>query len=339
MKENREYSTHVKIQWFFIFLSIVFVIISVSAATENQFIIYSVSNFDYQYTVDATNDNNIIFRDNHKGIVPWSYNVGRNIKSIAISPDGKYITAGCDGGLIFLFNQDGVLLWKKTFGNAAIRSLSFSQGSNYIDASNVMNQAFYISRNGNLAGLPTTSAATPIPSTPDPLTLASTEGAHGNGNLAGLPSTSAATPILSTPDPSIQKTLESPDSISEKNEPSEFLGFNYILGIIALFGLLILGFFFFKNHKKTETTQPCQPPPSITGEISVISKPAGARIFIDGGYIGISPLMISNVTPSIHIVRAEFDSYYSEIKMMSISAGKTFVFAPSLQIIPLPTDL
>lgn len=297
MKEKRKISNNAGLHWFFLLLLIALVITPVSAATGNQFVFYSVHTPDYQYAVDATNDNNIVFHDNNKGTVPWSYNIGRYIGSIAISPDGRYVSVGCDGGLIFLFDRDGNLLWKKGFGDAAIRALSFSQDGNYLDASNAMNQAFYISRNGNLVSRPTTSAITPVPSA----TYSS-----------------------------ISRTSASPDNVQGNNDSSGFLGINnYIWGFLALIGLWILWVNISKNRKKPSTGP--YHPPIQNGVIYVDTVPTGAEIHIDGIYYGISPLTISNVIPATHTLRATLNGYHPETQRINISAGQNFVFSPNLR--------
>jgi hypothetical protein len=125
--------------------------------------VYAAYSSGNQYAVKSTSDNNILFFDNGKNAVPWSYNVGRSIGAVAISQDGKYIGVGCDGGLLYLFDRKGNIIWKKTLGNAAIKSIVFSKDGNYLDVSNSLYQAFYMSRDGERAIRPSSSSATPAP--------------------------------------------------------------------------------------------------------------------------------------------------------------------------------
>ena len=46
-----------------------------------------------------------------------------------------------------------------------------------------------------------------------------------------------------------------------------------------------------------------------TGSISVYSTPAGADVYLDNGYVGISPLTISSVTPGSHVVLLTLPGY------------------------------
>ena len=64
----------------------------------------------------------------------WSYKVSGNIKSVAISSDGSYITAGGDGDKVYLFSKDSSTpIWSyKVSGN--IKSVAISSDGSYITA-------------------------------------------------------------------------------------------------------------------------------------------------------------------------------------------------------------
>ncbi len=117
---------------------------------------------DGVFSLKSTENNTIYFFE--KDTFQWSYEIPEKIWSSAISTDGAYVAIGSEGGLIWLFDQKGAVVWNKSFGNGAIRSIEFSKDSRYLDASNFMNQAFFISRDGNPAARPTTSRTTEIPS-------------------------------------------------------------------------------------------------------------------------------------------------------------------------------
>ena len=199
-----------------ILLSSFIEVVSASDLTtaKNNFIFTSYS-ADDSYAVKSSSDNNIYFFDNGKNAVPWTYNIGRYIGSIAISPDGKYVTVGCDGGLIFLFDQEGNLLWKKPFGDAAIRSIAFSKDGNYIDASNTLNQAFYINREGSRVNRPTPTSAIPT------------------ATISSIPTTSA-------------NFLPSKIDLPFANEEG-----SYVLLAIGLCFLIIIGVSILRGRQKT----------------------------------------------------------------------------------------
>jgi len=45
------------------------------------------------------------------------------------------------------------------------------------------------------------------------------------------------------------------------------------------------------------------------GELTVRTTPAGARVYLDGSQVGISPVRLSNVPTGVHEVRAVFPGY------------------------------
>lgn len=135
---------------------------AVSAIEEN--FMYSIISDDSRYALKSTENNTVYFFDTEKNATSWSYNIGRYIGSVAISPDSKYVAVGSEGGLIWLFDQKGDVVWNKTFGNAGIKSIEFSKDSQYLDASNFINQAFYISLEGSPATRPTSSGISDVPS-------------------------------------------------------------------------------------------------------------------------------------------------------------------------------
>ena len=128
--------------------------------SDGQFVDRAASD-DGALTIKST-ENNTIFLFQHETPL-WSYHIPEKIWTAAISPEGNYIAIGSEGGLIWLFNQNGALVWNKSFGNGAIRSIEFSQDSQYLDASNFMNQAFFLSLDGNPATRPSARTATEIP--------------------------------------------------------------------------------------------------------------------------------------------------------------------------------
>jgi len=137
--------------------------IAIVSALEENFG-YLVVSDDSRYAIKITENNTVYFFDTEKKTTSWSYNIGRYIGSVTISPDSKYVAVGSEGGLIWILDQKGDVVWNKTFGNAGIKSIVFSKDSQYLDASNFINQAFYISLEGNPATRPTSSSVSDVPS-------------------------------------------------------------------------------------------------------------------------------------------------------------------------------
>ncbi len=112
------------------------------------------SSADGTFTIKSTENSTIWFFQRGNNASTWTNNIGGEIWSVTISPDSKHIAVGSDGGLIWLFDQKGTVVWNKTFGNAGVKSIAFSKDGQYLDASNFMNQAFYITLEGNRATRP-----------------------------------------------------------------------------------------------------------------------------------------------------------------------------------------
>jgi PKD repeat protein len=63
--------------------------------------------------------------------------------------------------------------------------------------------------------------------------------------------------------------------------------------------------------------------PVSTGSLAVTSDPAGAEIFIDEGFKGVSPLTISGLVPGTHTVTAKLQGYTDTSTNITIIAGQT----------------
>jgi hypothetical protein len=282
-------------------ISISFLVSAVYAAgstTANNNFVYTSYSKDNSYAVKSTSDNNIYFFDNSKNAVPWTYNIGRYIGSIAISPDGRYVAVGVGGGLIYFFDQQGNLIWKKQFGTSGIVSISFSKDSSYIDVENVLSQPFSINVKGEQIDRPKPQVVTIIPS-------------------------SALTPISPIPIPTSPNNLPITD-------PLGFFGISFFWwGVIALIIFVILWVNHSSNQKKgTPITH--QPPPQ-NGMIYVESIPYGAAIYFNGIYSGVSPVTLYNILPATHTIKATLNGYNSDSQRITIKAGQTVTYSPTLR--------
>jgi hypothetical protein len=216
-----------------IFLSLLITAASAydSAVAKNNIVCTSYST-DNSYAVKSTSDNTIYFIDTDKNTVTWTYNISRYIGSIAISPDGRYVAVGCGGGLIYVFDQQGNVLLKQPFGAALIRSISFSEDGDYVDASNTLNQAFHISINGNPMVQPTSPAVAAIPS----------------ATISSIPTKSIfarfAKPVTSAP-PTGAHTGMFPQSVPAPAPPPPtamniFSGILFWIGVVVVIAVIVL---------------------------------------------------------------------------------------------------
>src|SRR3989442_5387495 len=59
------------------------------------------------------------------------------------------------------------------------------------------------------------------------------------------------------------------------------------------------------------------------GTLSVASEPAGASVYVDGQFVGETPLDVKNLQPGDHRVRLVKDGYLENGRVVNVSAGKT----------------
>jgi len=84
---------------------------------------------------------------NRYGTLLWKYETGDNILSVAITPDGRYIVAGSDS--IYLFSRDGWLLWKYWIGSDVL-SVAISSDGKYIVAGTESGNVYLLNNQGDL---------------------------------------------------------------------------------------------------------------------------------------------------------------------------------------------
>src|SRR5882672_6706687 len=59
------------------------------------------------------------------------------------------------------------------------------------------------------------------------------------------------------------------------------------------------------------------------GTLAVASEPAGAAVYVDGQFVGQTPLDVKNLQPGDHRVRLVKDGYLENGRVVNVSAGKT----------------
>jgi hypothetical protein len=80
-------------------------------------------------------------------------------------------------------------------------------------------------------------------------------------------------------------------------------------------------------------------PPPTTGSVNVQSEPDGANVYLDGALAGITPLLVSNLTPGNHVVIIELTGYESyENTSVPVMAGATTLVSAVLEPTPPPPD-
>jgi hypothetical protein len=64
-----------------------------------------------------------------------------------------------------------------------------------------------------------------------------------------------------------------------------------------------------------------------SGRVTVVSRPAGARVFVDGKLLGTTPLQVPQVAAGTHTVRLELEGYRPWISTVQVAAGEHRVAA------------
>lgn len=146
-----------------ILIAILFLLATTPVVVADSFTDQAFST-DRTYTIKSTTNSTVWLFEKENSTPTWSYNLQGEILCAAISPDDNYFAIGSGGGKIWLFDRKGTVLWNKTFGNAGIKSIVFSEDSRYLDASSFMNQAFYLSIEGKPVTRPRSTTVTAAPS-------------------------------------------------------------------------------------------------------------------------------------------------------------------------------
>jgi len=76
-------------------------------------------------------------------------------------------------------------------------------------------------------------------------------------------------------------------------------------------------------------------PPAGTGSFTVTTTPAGAAVYIDGDFRGLSPLVVSGLSPGSHTVVLKLEGYQDLSAPVTITAGVMNEFSTGLT--PLAT--
>ena len=80
-------------------------------------------------------------------------------------------------------------------------------------------------------------------------------------------------------------------------------------------------------------TSPVSSTASARGAIDVDSRPRGARVIVDGRFVGLSPLRLADVGPGDHQVTLELGGYRSATGRVHVAAGRTAELTTTLRSI------
>jgi serine/threonine protein kinase len=82
----------------------------------------------------------------------------------------------------------------------------------------------------------------------------------------------------------------------------------------------------------TETAPPAgTPAPSANASLSISSRPAGARVLVDGRLVGVTPVKVAGLTAGAHEIRIELDGYRPWTSTVRAIAGEDVRVAAPLE--------
>jgi hypothetical protein len=67
------------------------------------------------------------------------------------------------------------------------------------------------------------------------------------------------------------------------------------------------------------------------GSLYVLSHPAGARVLVDGQYVGATPLLVTNVPPGTKTIKLELPGHKAWSSSVRVAAGQRVRVAASLE--------
>jgi len=79
------------------------------------------------------------------------------------------------------------------------------------------------------------------------------------------------------------------------------------------------------------------PAPDTTGHVSISSSPAGADVYLDNAYKGITPLPLSDVPAGSHAVLIQMSGYTDWKGTTLVTAGQSVTLSGSMVEIPVTT--
>ena len=72
-------------------------------------------------------------------------------------------------------------------------------------------------------------------------------------------------------------------------------------------------------------------PAATTGGLYLQSRPSGARVFVDGQFVGTTPLLIAELAPGAHAIRVEYPGHRQWTTTAMIAAGQRTRISASLE--------
>ncbi|NJE29444.1 PEGA domain-containing protein [Thermococcus sp. 18S1] len=261
------------------------------------------------------------------GNIIWKYTTDGGVSSISTSQDGNYIVAstGKSGvGMIYLFTKEGKLIWAYNTGNPVNRVLVSNNGSYIISVGG--SGVYRFNRQGDvLSSYRTGSALFKIAASRD-LNVAVFGGLY-KLYFVNFSNESA---------PAVLKIETSPSG-SEVYLNGKYLG-TAPLNISLQPGTYTLkitknGYSDYVSSitlASGETKIISATLNRNTGYLSVNSSPSGAKVYLDGRYIGTTPLESYMLPPGEYTLKIVADNHETYSRNVSIEEGKKVTIRANL---------
>lgn len=97
-----------------------------------------------------------------------------------------------------------------------------------------------------------------------------------------------------------------------------------VVGLLVLLGGVVVGGMTFLHRENTQPEKHELPPSAVVenGTLRVVSRPAGAKVLLDGQELGVTPLVLS-MHPSIYAIEVRKQGYEPQHKDVGVESDKT----------------
>ena len=292
--------------------------------------------------VVATGDHKVYIFDKY-GNVKHSCDTDDWVVPIEISSDGEYIVAGGGSNKIYFIDKNGKLLWKKTLGSGDgyIKSLAISSDGQYVVVGSTDSSVYFLDKYGNILwSYKTERRVLSVDLSDDGRTIVAGSNDHKVYYFTFTPPSTGILKVSS--DPSGAKVyinyefkgytpleLELPPGTYTVSVEKE--GYDTYTTEVSL------------NAGDVKTITANLEP--LVGYVSITSNVDNAEVYIDGKYVGHTPIENYKLSVGTHEIKVAKNGYRDFIDTINIEAGKTLeVYAElisenaTLEIISSPSD-
>ncbi len=80
-----------------------------------------------------------------------------------------------------------------------------------------------------------------------------------------------------------------------------------------------------------EPSRPAEITPTGPARMDIVSRPAGAQVFLDGRSVGTTPMSLPEISPGSHVIRLELAGFNRWVTTVDVQAGSSTRVAASLE--------